>query len=169
MARPQTGDYGSFYQGYIDAATGNSVSELLEKHPAQIRQFILDLPEDKADYQYAAGKWTIKQMLQHLIDTERVFTYRALRISRKDTTALAGFDEKAYAENAPVNHRSLQELKQEFILLRQASDMMVASFTNEQLSLEGVASNHPITVNALCFIIFGHNLHHMAVMKERYL
>lgn len=169
MSRPLVGDYGSFYQGYIDAAKGNSLNDLIAGYPKQIQQFITNLPEEKADFCYAPGKWTIKQMLQHLIDTERVFSYRALRISRNDQTAMAGFDENAFAQHAPVDHRTLTELKQEFLLIREATDLQLKAFTEAQLKLSGIASNHHITLNAICFIIYGHNLHHLRILKERYL
>lgn len=169
MNRPSVGDYPSFYQAYIDIAQGDSLNVLIASYPAVIQHFFVDLPEDKADFSYAPGKWTIKQMLQHLIDTERVFSYRALRISRNDQTAMAGFDENAYAQNAPVSLRNLAELKKEFLLIREATDIQLKSFTETQLKLSGIASNHSITLNSICFIIYGHNLHHMHMLKERYL
>lgn len=169
MARPNTGDYGPFYQGYIDSAKGESIQELIAKHSTFIKEFILSIGDDKADYAYAENKWTIKQMIQHLIDAERVFTYRALRFSRKDSTPLAGFDENNYAQNAIVSHRSFSDLKTEFLLLRESSDLLVQSFTAEQLAYAGVASEQLITVNAICYIIVGHSLHHIRMMQERYL
>jgi uncharacterized damage-inducible protein DinB len=169
MSRPVAGDFGAFYQGYADLATGNSVVELLQTHPTNIAAFFNSIPDQKADYAYAPGKWTIKQLFQHLIDTERIFAYRALRISRKDTTPLPGFDENHYAENAPVAERSLAELKEEYLLVRKTTDILLASFQEDQLSFVGNASGHPCTLNALCFIIFGHNLHHINILRERYL
>ena len=169
MPRPAAGDFGAFYQGYADLATGQSVAQLLATHPASIANFIMDLPEEKANYAYADGKWTIKQMLQHLIDTERIFAYRALRISRKDATPLPGFDENHYAQNAPVDQKTLADLKEEFLLVRKTTDLLLASFQEDQLNFIGNASGHPCTLNALCFIIFGHHLHHMNILRERYL
>ncbi|HQR93394.1 MAG: DNA damage-inducible protein DinB [Bacteroidetes bacterium 24-39-8] len=169
MSRPVAGDFGAFYQGYADLATGNSVAELLQTHPTNIAAFINSISDQKADYAYAPGKWTIKQLFQHLIDTERIFAYRALRISRKDTTPLPGFDENHYAANAPVAERSLAELKEEYLLVRKSTDILLASFQEDQLSFIGNASGHPCTLNALCFIIFGHHLHHINILKERYL
>jgi hypothetical protein len=169
MARPLDNEYGNFYKGYADAATGDSLEQVLAVHPAFIKSFFLAIPADKADYSYAAGKWTVKELLQHMIDTERVFSYRALRISRNDKTALAGFDENSFAANAPVSHRSLAELVKEFLLLREATDLMIGSFLEQQLSYVGNASNTAISLRALCFIIYGHNLHHIKILKERYL
>ncbi|MCX6206136.1 MAG: DinB family protein [Bacteroidetes bacterium] len=169
MSRPLKDECGNFYQGYLDAATGNSVEELLSIHPETIKKGILEIPNEKADYSYGPGKWTIKQMLQHMIDTERVFSYRALRISRNDATPMAGFDENQYADHAPVAHRSIEELKKELLLLREASDLMIGSFSEAQLNNRGIASNASITLRAVCFIIYGHNLHHLRILKERYI
>jgi uncharacterized damage-inducible protein DinB len=169
MSRPLTDECGNFYVGYLDAATGNSVAELLQLHPETIKNSILAIPNELANHSYAQGKWTIKQMLQHMIDTERVFTYRALRISRNDATPMAGFDENLYAANAPVDHRSIEVLKKEFLLLREATDLMIGSFDELQLNNRGIASNASITLRAVCFIIYGHNLHHLRILKERYL
>jgi len=169
MPRPIPGDFGAFYQGYADLATGNSITELIHSHTANIETFIESIPAEKADYTYASGKWTVKQLVQHLIDTERIFAYRALRISRKDSTPLPGFDEKLYAQNAPVANRTLSALKEEFLLVRKTTDLLLASFQEDQLILIGNASGYPCTLNALCFIIYGHNLHHLKVYRERYL
>jgi uncharacterized damage-inducible protein DinB len=169
MSRPLDSEYGSFYKGYADAATGASLEEVLQVHPSFIRDRILELPEEKSNYRYAADKWTIKELLQHMIDTERVFSYRALRISRNDQTPLAGFDENYFAANAPVAHRKLEDLVKEFLLLREATDLMIRSFQEHQLNYIGNASNTKISLKALCFIIYGHNLHHLKILKERYL
>jgi len=169
MPRPLAGDFGAFYQGYADLATGESVAALLATHPTSIAAYISAIPEDKANYAYAPGKWTIKELVQHLIDTERIFAYRALRISRKDTTPLPGFDENLYAKNAPVTNRSLADLKEEYLLVRKTTDILLASFQEDQLNFIGNASGHPCTLNALCFIIYGHHLHHINILKERYL
>ena len=169
MSRPLDNEYGSFYKGYADAATGDTLQDVLEVHPAFIKSSILELPNEKSDYRYAPGKWTIKELLQHMIDTERVFSYRVLRISRNDKTPLAGFDENYFAANAPVVHRNLEDLKKEFLLLREATDLMISSFEEYQLNYSGNASNTSITLRALCFIIYGHNLHHLKILKEKYL
>ncbi|MEI8075463.1 MAG: DinB family protein [Bacteroidota bacterium] len=168
MSRPAIDECGNFYLGYINAATGNSVVELLQVHPANIKASILAIPNEKADDRYASGKWTIKELLQHMIDTERVFSYRALRISRNDATPMAGFDENQYAANAPVADRSIEDLKKEFLLLRDATDLMIGSYHDEQLNFRGIASNAAISLRAVCFIIYGHNLHHLKIIKERY-
>jgi hypothetical protein len=169
MSRPLDTEYGSFYKGYADMATGKSLDEVLQVHPAYIKEKILEIPIEKSDYRYAPEKWTIKELLQHMIDTERVFSYRALRIARNDMTPLAGFDENYFAANAPVAQRKMEDLIKEFMLLREATDIMIRSFQAYQLSYIGNASNTNISLKALCFIIYGHNLHHLKILKERYL
>lgn len=169
MARPTPDSFQTFYQQrYIDAATGESVTDLIKNHSNSLINFINSIPEEKADSSYAAGKWTVKQMLQHIIDTERIFAYRALCFSRNEPLPLPGFDENSYAVNAPATHRTLASLKEEFVIVRQSTDLLITSFTEEQLNKKGVASNYVVSVNALCFIIFGHIIHHKKVLQERY-
>ena len=170
MARPSRETYQAIYQNrYIDAATGDSIEELIRNHSLSLNNFINSIPDEKTNYRYAPEKWTVKQLLQHMIDTERIFSYRALRFSRNDIAPLPGFDEDSYALNAPVEHRSLSSLKEEFIATRKSTDILLTSFTEEQLQMIGIASGYKVSVNALCFIIFGHNLHHQKILQERYL
>lgn len=169
MSRPKAEDVAKFYHKYIAYNRGESPQELMQNHTAEIKEFYNNLPEAKADYAYAEGKWTLKDLLQHVTDAERVFCYRALRISRKDATALPGFDENIYAENANAGSRDFDSLKQEFTAVRFATDLFLESLTQNQLQQSGTVSNHYITVNALAFIIYGHLLHHKKIIEERYL
>ncbi len=169
MARPQAGDFGTFYQAYINLASSENIESLIANYSKTILDFIENIPEAKADFSYADGKWTVKQLLQHMIDTERIFVFRAITFARKDTVALAGFDENLYANNAPATNRSLADLKKEFSLVRQSTDLFLLSLTDENLHQKGTASNNNITVNSIAFIIFGHNLHHVKVLQNCYL
>ena len=169
MTRPLENEYASFYKNYIALAIGNNVEEIIENHSNTLNYFYNSLPETKADYAYADGKWTIKDLLQHLIDAERVFVYRATRFARKDSQSLLGFDENDYARNANACNRTLQSLKDELSALRASTNLFLASLNDEQLSQKGAANNNHITVNAIAFIIFGHLLHHKNIMEERYL
>lgn len=169
MPRPQQGDYNHFYQRYIDNVNGNNIQEVIANHSAAIDAFVHGLPETKAAYRYAPEKWTIKDVLQHMIDAERIFVYRALTFARKDGTPLPGFEENDYAANADTSLRSLQSLKDEFIATRKSTDIFLSTLTEEELKQEGSANNNPITVNAIAFIIIGHILHHKNVLEERYL
>jgi hypothetical protein len=121
------------------------------------------------DYRYAEGKWTIKEMLQHIIDTERIFAYRALRVSRHDTTPLPGFDETAYALASNAASRTWQGLLEELEASRKSTDLLLQSFTPGHLQQSGVINEHPNTTIAISFVIFGHILHHINIVKERYL
>ncbi len=169
MSRPQSGDFSSYAQTYVDATTGETVNELVANHSKVILDFIEAIPESKASFSYADGKWTVKQLLQHMIDTERIFNYRAVTFARQDTVSLFGFDENEYANAATAAHRTLIDLKKEFSLLRQSTDLFLSSLTDEDLAQKGMASNHIITVNAIAFIIIGHNLHHIKILQDRYL
>lgn len=169
MPRPAPQDSVEFYHGYINHAKGNSIAEVMTNHAAELKRFYNSLPEEKEDYAYAEGKWTIKEVLQHVIDAERVFSYRALRFARKDATPLASFDENHYTQHSNAKNRTLQSLKDELNALRSATDIMLSTFNEEQLASKGTASNSPITVNALAFIIYGHLLHHKKIIEERYL
>lgn len=169
MSRPQTGDFPSYFQGYIGKVEAESAAALTEKYGKVLEAFYTGLPETKADYAYAPGKWSLKDVLQHIVDTERIMSYRLLRIARKDETALASFDENSYAENAHADRRSFASLKEEFLAVRKSTDLLLQSLQPEQLAHAGVASGNRMTANALAYIIFGHMLHHKSVIEERYL
>ncbi len=169
MPRPQSSEFPSYFARYISQVTTDSVAETIQRYAAELNDFYTSLPEEKADYRYAEGKWTIKELLQHVIDAERIFAYRVLRISRKDNTPLASFDEDSYVQNAQADKRSFASLKEEFLAVRRSSDLLLASLSEEQLAAQGTASNLPVTANAIGFILYGHLLHHRAVLEERYL
>jgi uncharacterized damage-inducible protein DinB len=168
MPKPQPNECAPYYMKYINLVQGNSIQEIVNNHAFDLQEFYNSLPEEKADYAYAEGKWTLKQVLQHLTDAERVFAYRALRISRNDATPLASFDENAYVENGFSQQRALSSLKQEFNSVRAATDIFLLSLNDEQIMRMGSASNNPVSVNALAFIIYGHLLHHKNIFTERY-
>jgi len=170
MARPTSGTFHPIYQQrYIDAAKGENPIDLIASYSISFISFINSIPEEKADYRYADGKWTVKQVLQHMIDTERIFAYRALSFSRGESLPLPGFNENSYADYAPATHRTFSSLKEEFASVRQSTDTLIKSFTEDQLNRKGIASNYVISVNALCFIIFGHIIHHQHIFQERYM
>lgn len=169
MARPTAGEYGSFYQTYINYTQADSIHALIQQHAAHILQSIQAIPAEKADYAYAPGKWTIKQMLQHILDTERIFVYRLIWIARGDKRPLMGFDENAFADAATATHRSLTDLVKEFTHLRNSTDVLMQSLQDTDLQQISEASGYAISVNALCYIIYGHNLHHLRILSERYL
>jgi uncharacterized damage-inducible protein DinB len=169
MQRPLENEYASFYKNYIALATGNNINDVIVNHNRTISKFYSNLPEEKADYAYAEGKWTIKDLLQHLIDAERIFVYRATRFARKDNQSLLGFEENDYAQNGNAVTRTLQSLKEELSALRKSTNLFLENLNDDQLAQNGAANNNLITVNAIAFIIFGHLLHHKNIIEERYL
>ena len=162
-------EYSSFNATYIRAVEELSLLEGLEKGLNQMVSFISAIPVEKLEYRYAENKWTIKDILLHLIDAERIFAYRALRIGRGDKTALAGFEENDYVPNAGANNRTSESLLEEFRLVRKATLFLFKNFSNEQLLYLGTASNHAISVRAIGFVISGHLNHHLRIIQERYL
>lgn len=169
MARPDAAEHSPFFSKYINLVTGESASEAKQNHAKVLLDFYINLPASKSDYAYAEGKWTIKEVLQHVIDTERIFSYRLLRIARKDTTPLPGFDENTFAENSMADKRTLNELKEEFEAVRKSSDLLVSSLSEQQLQNTGTSSNHITSANSLAFMIYGHLLHHKKIIEEHYL
>jgi uncharacterized damage-inducible protein DinB len=164
-----TNEYSSFNATYIQAAGNVEMIEELEISLHDFIRFVQNIPMDKFDYRYAEGKWTIKDIIQHLIDAEHIFAYRALRISRNDKTPLPGFEENDYVDNANANDRSIQDLLTEFSAVRQSTLLLFKSFSEEQLKRMGIASNAAVSVRAIGFIIIGHQKHHQKVFQERYL
>ncbi|MBX9734376.1 MAG: DinB family protein [Chitinophagaceae bacterium] len=169
VAKPQTNDYPAYFGRYINLVDANDLQTAVTTYSRPLTYFFVNLPEEKADYAYAPGKWTIKDLLQHIIDTERIMSYRLLCIARGEQTALPGFEEDAYASAAHASKRSFTSLKEEFIALRKSTDLLIQSLTEEQLNNTGTASNKPTTANAIGYIIFGHIMHHKNIVEERYL
>ncbi len=169
MASPQHGSYPHYYDTYVKLIEANSVDELIEKYSDSIFQFFKNIPKEKINYRYAESKWNLKEMLQHIIDTERIFAYRALTIARHDTTSLPGFDENTYAAASSADARKWKSLLKEYKAVRKSTNLLLKSFDDDQLQQSGTANGQPNTPLAISYIIFGHSLHHINVVKERYL
>ncbi len=166
----QPSEYAPYQEAYIKLVSDEwSLTEEMEVSLHNFIHFVREIPMDKYEYRYAEGKWTIKDIIQHLIDCERIFAYRALRIGRGDTTPLPGFEENDYALSAQADRRSLQDLLNEFSMVRHANILMFKSFTKDDLMRTGSASGYTISVRAFGFLIIGHQLHHINVFQERYL
>lgn len=162
-------EYNPFYQTYINKSQNVDLKQGLRENFESVYKFLNAIPKDKLEYRYADGKWTIKEVIQHLIDAERIFAYRALRIARQDQTPLPGFEENDYVPASFANDRSRAELLADYKAVRQATVSLFDSFTDAMLLQIGTASNSPISVRALGFITIGHENHHCQVIKERYL
>ena len=163
-------EFAPFYANYITRSLLHTdIVEGLKKQHKEVVSFFKSIPENKLEFQYAIGKWTPKDILLHLIDAERIFAYRALRISRNDQTPLHGFEENEYVPNACANIRNMDSLVKEFETVRNATISLFSSFNEAQLIRIGVASGSTVSVRAIGSIILGHELHHIEVIKERYL
>ena len=169
ITKPTTEEYAPYYETYVSKVNINDLIDALEKGQTEVIKFIESISADKFDYRYQEGKWTIKEIMVHLMDVERIFTYRALRISRNDRTALAGFDEDEYIPGSNASTRSLQSLIDEYIALRRSTIEFFKNITPEMSLRTGIANGKEISVRALGFIIPGHELHHTGVIRERYL
>ena len=169
MPRPDLSRIPEFYHGYISKVKENDLMPALRNSTSQLFDLLKAIPKEKHEYRYAEGKWTVKDVVQHMIDGERVFTYRALRFARKDDTPLPGFEENLFAQTAKADKRNWNDLVEEFSALRKASEAMFASFDNEQLEADGVANEHSTYVLGIGYILAGHVLHHCDIIKERYL
>lgn len=162
-------EYNSYYTPYIQLATNENICKGLTINLKKVVDFYKSIPEEKLDYSYAEGKWSVKDILLHIIDTERIFSYRALRISRNDKTPILGFEQDDYVLYANAKNRSIDSLLDEYISVRQSTLSLFESFTDAQLKFTGLASGSPISVRAIGYILTGHENHHNKVIEERYL
>lgn len=167
--RPIKGTYPAFLETYINCVPQNSVLEALELNQKETIRFFSSIPPSKENYAYDLGKWKIKEVLNHLIDAERIFAYRCLRFARKDETTLPSFEEDDYVRNAELDNRNLQDLVNEFETVRKATLSLFNSFNDEALQRVGNTASGKTTVIAVGYAIAGHSMHHMNVVKERYL
>lgn len=167
--RPEINEYAKWYADYINQTSGNDFLEALQSADEELNNLLGNLSDERAEKAYAQGKWTIKDLLQHLIDSEWIFAYRALRFARMDTTDLPGFDHDAYVEPARANQRKMTDLLADQRNLRQATTTLFSSFSEEALLRTGTANGNNVSVRALGWIIAGHQLHHLKIIKERYL
>lgn len=169
MPRPRTNDYPEVFQGYINQTTSEDPIETLQMSFSESKEFFKNIPAQKQEYSYAPGKWTLKEMLQHIIDCERIFNFRALAFARGETQSIPGFEEDEYAAKSFGNQRDWMELCEEFNVVRNSSVLLFKSFNAETLCRSGVSNNREMTVNALAYAVAGHLKHHVEVIKERYL
>lgn len=169
MPRPDLNAVPQFYHKYILQTTEDDALQAIEANGERAVTFLQNVDEDKWALRYAEGKWSIKEVVQHLIDAERIFSYRALCIARGERASLPGFDENSYAANSKAGNRRKDELISEFETLRQSTVQLFASFDDEQLKSTGIANNNSVSVNGIGFIIPGHVEHHLNILEERYL
>ena len=169
ILKSRLGNLPSNMEEYFNEAGNEDLKLSFKKQNSEAEKLFQSINEERSKSKYAEGKWTIKEVLQHLIDAERVFAYRALAFARKDANTLPSFDENDYANNSNANDRNWNDLISEFTFVRQSTEYLFSSFSEEALKTIGKASSYTIGVNTLGFVIIGHVNHHLAVIKERYL
>ncbi len=168
MKRPEPPEYAESYANYVSKVPGTDVLGVLESQRLQMLQLFAGRSERDGSFRYAPGKWTVKEVLGHVTDTERIYAYRALRFARADHTPLPGFEQDDFVKNGAFNERTLAGLAEEFALVRSASLALFRSFPEEAWARRGVASQKEVTVRALAFITAGHQIHHRLILEERY-
>jgi len=168
MKRPEQTEYAEFYRGYVSEVPGSDVLGVLEAQRVQMLRLFAARSERDGSFRYAPGKWTVKEVLGHVNDAERIFAYRALRIARGDQTPLAAFEQEAFVRNGGFSERTLADLAEEFGSVRNASVSLFRSFGEDAWARRGVASEKEVTVRALAFITAGHQIHHRSILEERY-
>ena len=169
MSKPSPTNYAGYFQKYIDQVTETDFFTALQNQSGGLESFLQSVTEEKSMFAYAEGKWTIKEMLLHMGDTERIFCYRALCFARGEKTNLPGFDENDYAANSNANSRTWESLIQEFLTVRKATEVLFKSFSENALASAGIANNNEATVLSIGFILLGHFNHHKKILAERYL
>lgn len=169
MKRPVQGEYPDFYDTYIKLVPEGNIQNILAEQQKAIEDFIPTIPDSKVDFRYAPGKWSLKEVFGHMIDTERIMSYKLLRIARGDKTPLAGFEVNAYVENAYYDQRNLANLLEEYVSVRRATLSLINGLAEEASERVGVTNDNLVTARSIPFIIAGHELHHWSIIKERYM
>ncbi|MFY0594400.1 DinB family protein [Roseivirga sp.] len=169
ISKPNSNEYNPFYQPYIDRLTSDEIVPILKEELRSTEAFFNGLSEEQGDYRYAAGKWSVKEVLNHINDIERIFTYRAMCIARGETQSLPGMDQDVYQENSGATSRTLASLVEEFVALRKASILLFDHMTEADGLKIGEASGSKVSVRALAALTAGHSAHHVKVIQEKYL
>jgi hypothetical protein len=169
MPRPDLNSVPQWFHGYINAVDGNDFLHAMKQQTPAFLKLLSKIPEEKRNYRYAKGKWTVKELLQHMLDAERVFGYRVLCFARKEKKSLPSFEENDYALNSKANRRNWNDMVAEFKLLRLSNEMMFSGFDRDQLRSTGIANNSSFSVMTMGFIMVGHVAHHMNILNTRYL
>jgi hypothetical protein len=169
MSKPSSTSHSAYFQKYIDQVPEDNLQMAFQNQSLVITEFLHSITEEKSNYAYAPGKWTVKELLQHMTDTERIFAYRGLCIARNEKGNLPGFDENEYAAASNAGNRTWKDLAEEFLIVRKSTAALFNSFTPEALNNTGTSNSNPLMVNSIGFITVGHVYHHIKIFKERYL
>jgi len=166
--KPKAKESSEYFKKYIDLVETDNIVLALKNQLTEIEQFFKECPSNKWDHSYAEGKWTIKEILIHMMDAERILAYRALRIARNDETSLPGFDQDEFAPFMNAANRSPESIMEEYRAVRMATIALVENLDDAALSRIGTASNAPASPLAMAFVIAGHEIHHMNIVREKY-
>jgi len=167
--RPDETEYAPYYGKYMSLVSGDDILKALSDQVSETLTLLRSVPESQAGFRYADGKWSVRELVGHMIDSERIFAYRALRFARNDTTPLPGYEQDDYILNASFDACSLGDLAAEFESVRRATLFLFKHLDGEAWMRRGVASENEVSVRALAYIIAGHELHHMGILRDRYL
>jgi uncharacterized damage-inducible protein DinB len=168
VARPQAGEYAPYYERYISLVQGEDILNTLDQQRRQTMLLLSCRDDDEGEFRYAPDKWSAKEVLGHVCDTERIFAYRALRIARADATPLAGFEQDDYVRNGPFAQRPLADQVEDFIAVRRATLSLLRNLDEAAWVRRGIANKNEVSVRALAYIIAGHELHHRGILEEKY-
>lgn len=168
IARPRAGEYAPYYDRYISLIAENDILSTLDRQRREMVLLLSGLSEEQGDFRYAPEKWSAKQVLGHVCDTERVFAYRALRIARGDATPMEGFEQDDYVKNGPFARHVIAEVIEDYIAVRRATISLLRSLEEAAWSRRGIANKNEVTVRALAYTIAGHELHHRRILEEKY-
>jgi hypothetical protein len=168
VARPQPGEYASYYERYISLIQGEEILHTLDEQRREMLLLLSCRNEKDGDFRYAPEKWSVNEVLGHICDTERIFAYRALRFSRADAMPLAGFEQDDYVRNGPFGQRPLSDLIEDFIAVRRATISLFRNLDEAAWLRRGVANKNEVSVRALAYIVAGHELHHRRILEEKY-
>ncbi|MES2396923.1 MAG: DinB family protein [Bacteroidota bacterium] len=169
MIRPLPTEHPAYFTHYIDLVKNDDVLKELKSQIAEIKHLMAGIPQEKENFVYSPGKWSIKEVLGHIIDTERIMAYRALCFARKDKTKLPGFDQNAFVSNANFNDRTLKDLAFEFAIVRESNLLLFKHFSESGINEIGNSNGSELSVRAIIFMIAGHTTHHVNVIKSKYL
>jgi hypothetical protein len=169
MNRPEPSEYDPYFEVYISRVPEAEILTPLKNQPTELRQMLADVSDDLGTFRYEDGKWSLKELLSHVIDGERMFAYRVLRIARGDKTPIEGFDQDIYIESSHADERPFAELFDEFELLRRANLLLFQNLDDMDWGRSGTANGVSVSTRALAWIMVGHVRHHMAILRERYL
>jgi uncharacterized damage-inducible protein DinB len=168
IARPQAGEYAPYYERYISLIQENDILATLDRQRREMVLLLSGLSEEQGDFRYAPEKWSAKEVLGHVCDTERIFAYRALRISRGDATPMEGFEQDDYVKNGPFARHVIAEVIEDYIAVRRATISLLRSLEEAAWSRRGVANKNEVTVRAIAYTIAGHEVHHRGILEEKY-